>query len=146
MQFIDSCDGVKWVAYFDLLGIRQLLTEGKESSVFNAHWGARAEFREFREWAPELQQAWFSDTFVIVAPDDSGESLEMLEVMSRSFAIRSFRGMFPFEVQSLAVVSTPTLRSEYSLAAPSSRLTSSERVKIGLACSCARVPSNESPS
>jgi hypothetical protein len=85
-QLIDECDRVRWLAYFDLLGIRALLADGRESRVFDALWAADQEFKNHSEWAPTLQHAWLSDTFLIIAPDDSAQSFERLEYMSRLFA------------------------------------------------------------
>jgi hypothetical protein len=86
MQFHIGCGGLKWIAYFDLLGVRALLEEGKEPRVFEAYDAALRQFQNHSEWAPDLRHAWFSDTFMIVAPDDSEESYERLEYMSRLFA------------------------------------------------------------
>lgn len=86
MQLIDDCDRVRWLAYFDLLGVKALLRDGQESQVFNAYWAARDHFRNQETWAPELQHAWFSDTFLIMAHDDSAESFKRIESMSRHFA------------------------------------------------------------
>ena len=85
-QLIDECDRVRWLAYFDLLGIRALLADGRESRVFDALWASDEEFKNHSEWAPTLQHAWLSDTFLIISPDDSAESFERLEYMSRLFA------------------------------------------------------------
>ena len=85
-QLIDECDRIRWLAYFDLLGTRRLVEDGQESRVFNALWAAQQQFKNHATWAPTLRHVWLSDTFLIVALDDSEESFERLEYMSRLFA------------------------------------------------------------
>lgn len=85
-QFIDDCDRIRWLAYFDLLGVQAMVAAGREGHVFDAYWAAQQQFRNHSQWSPRLKHAWLSDTFLIVAPDDSGESFERLEYMSRLFA------------------------------------------------------------
>lgn len=85
-QLIDVCDRVRWLAYFDLLGVRALLADGRESWVYDAYWAAHREFKSQSESAPELRYVWLSDTFLIIAPDDSSESFGQLESASRDFA------------------------------------------------------------
>jgi hypothetical protein len=85
-QLIDECDRVRWLAYFDLLGTRALIKDDRENRVFDALWAANQEFKNHSHWAPTLQHAWLSDTFLLIAPDDSDESFERLEYMSRLFA------------------------------------------------------------
>lgn len=96
MEYIRNLGCQRWVAYFDLLGIRALLAEGKELQVFVAYEAALREFQNHSEWAPELQHAWFSDTFIIVAPDDSQESFKRVEYMSRLFAYSLLSSRVPF--------------------------------------------------
>jgi hypothetical protein len=94
-QRIGDCDRLRWLAYFDLLGVKALLAAGQEGSVFNAYWAAQHEFKNHREWAPELKHAWLSDKFIILAEDDSPESFERLEYMSRLFAGSLLRHNIP---------------------------------------------------
>jgi hypothetical protein len=53
-QQIGDCDRLRWLAYFDLLGVKALLAAGQEGRVFNAYWAAQHEFKNHREWAPKL--------------------------------------------------------------------------------------------
>ncbi len=69
----------RWMADFDLLGIRELLASGRDYDVF----GAYREYRESEKWTDTLGHVWFSDTFLIVAPDDSKESFESIDRIAR---------------------------------------------------------------
>ncbi len=72
----------RWIAYFDLLGIRRLLDEGKEAQVFHAYQEA---IERCQTGSVELRQAWLSDTFLIVAPDDSAGSFNSIDRACRYF-------------------------------------------------------------
>ena len=57
-QLIGEHDRVRWVAYFDLLGVQALIDQGREGAVFNAYWAARKQLQNQTQWAPRLGHAW----------------------------------------------------------------------------------------
>lgn len=84
MHFSPTNNKARWLAYFDLLGIRDLLANGKELQVFHAYERALEEL-ERNQNRTTLRHTWFSDTFLIVAPDDSGPVFTQIEQISRLF-------------------------------------------------------------
>lgn len=93
IHFEEEMNASRWLAYFDLLGIRALLSSGKELDVFVAYKNAVQEIR--RPWARELRHAWLSDTFLIWGEDDSAESFSRLERFARIFAFMLLRVRIP---------------------------------------------------
>jgi hypothetical protein len=84
MRFDASLNVPRWVAYFDLLGTRELLASKREIGVFNAYSRALDVLKKQR--AETIRHAWFSDTFLMIAPDDSGESFAQIDLVARWFA------------------------------------------------------------
>ena len=76
--------GEKWVCYFDLLGFSALLKE----SLTTAFYQWELCLSDLRHWSdrwPDLEYAYFSDTFLIYARDDSAKSFIHIETASRWF-------------------------------------------------------------
>jgi hypothetical protein len=76
--------GKKWVACFDLLGFSQLTS----TSLINAFYQIELCLFDLKFWEerkPKLGIAWFSDTFLIYAPNDSAGSLVAIETVARHF-------------------------------------------------------------
>jgi len=76
--------GKKWVACFDLLGFSQLTS----NSLVNAFYQIELCLFDLKFWAerkPKLGFAWFSDTFLIYASNDSAGSLVAIEAVARHF-------------------------------------------------------------
>lgn len=74
----------KWVCYFDLLGFSALLKQ----SIVNAFYQWELCLWDLKNWSdkyPDLEYAYFSDTFLIYAADDSAKSFEHIESASRWF-------------------------------------------------------------
>jgi len=91
---IDNTQNVtRWIAYFDLLGIRDLLATGREHAVLDAYERAIEELGAKR--APAVRHTWFSDTFLLIAPDDSAVSFRDLDHVSRWFVYFLLRGRVP---------------------------------------------------
>ena len=80
----DSLSVPRWIAYFDLLGTRELLAAGRENDVFDAYDRAVDELQKQRD--PTIRHAWFSDSFLMIAPDDSGISFRNIDEVARWFA------------------------------------------------------------
>ena len=96
MRYQRDLNKNRWLAYFDLLGIRQLLAEDKELDVFSAYDKAIKECGHIERWTGgTLQHAWFSDTFLIWAPDDSTTSFHDVDQMARIFADSLLQARIP---------------------------------------------------
>ena len=85
MHFNPSLSCNRWIALFDLLGTRDLLAKGEEIRVFLAYDQAVDELKGRGKWNGSVKHAWCSDTFLILATDDSGQSFGWLELLSRQF-------------------------------------------------------------
>src|ERR1017187_5959206 len=79
--------GKKWVACFDLLGFREFVKDNDPNYGFHRWELCYALFREAlnRCRCPKLSFAYFSDTFLIYAPDDVAHSFGQIERCSRRF-------------------------------------------------------------
>ncbi|MBX9659913.1 MAG: hypothetical protein K2X00_15190 [Nitrospiraceae bacterium] len=76
----------RWVACFDLLGTKNFLARGEERKVFHAYTSALDKLRRDGQLIDVVKHAWFSDTFLIFAHDDSGKSFTEIDLAARSFA------------------------------------------------------------
>lgn len=94
MHFSPANSATRWLAHFDLLGTRDLLANGKELQVFLAYERALEELKRNQDRAA-LKHTWFSDTFLIVAPDDSGLTFTWIELISRSFVYFLLQAQIP---------------------------------------------------
>lgn len=95
MRFTPNYNATRWLALFDLLGTRDLLAAGKELQVFLAYEQAVDELRRRGDRNATIQQTWFSDTFVIIGPDDSGPSFAWVDRMSRWFVYFLLQAQIP---------------------------------------------------
>jgi len=86
MFFDPALDRVRWVACFDLLGTRDLLAKGEEARVFEAYTDACDKLSRDGALVNGVGHAWFSDTFLIVAADESAASFVEMDRLARSFA------------------------------------------------------------
>jgi hypothetical protein len=75
----------KWMGYFDLLGMKQLYRSKNHISIFVALSSAIEKFKERTTAWQNVGYAWFSDTFIVYAADDSGESFVAIDNISRWF-------------------------------------------------------------
>jgi hypothetical protein len=76
--------GKKWVVCFDLLGFSKLTA----SSLIGAFYQVELCVSEARQKSPfnqKLGRAWFSDTFLFYAEDDSASSFHVIEFVARNF-------------------------------------------------------------
>jgi len=83
MHFKPELSAVRWIALFDLLGTKELIREGHEWRVFDAYLRALDGVKLQVKIAPALEYLWFSDTFVIAAPDDSATSFTAVDIAAR---------------------------------------------------------------
>src|SRR5258708_7220701 len=95
MRYKSDCEVTRWLAYFDLLGVRELIAASKEGRVFDAYDYALKEFDGHTRSAPTLQHAWFSDTFLIVASDGSRDSFCRIDRTARFFVSSMLRARIP---------------------------------------------------
>jgi hypothetical protein len=76
---------IRWVAYFDLLGVSSMVKSGNIDEVFRAYERSVRELKNLQERAKRVMLAWFSDTFLLYTEDDSCSSFINLEYVSRWF-------------------------------------------------------------
>jgi hypothetical protein len=85
LQYNPACSRSRWLGYFDLLGTRQLIRSGDPSRVF---WVYERAVREVTDWnsrLPQIQHAWFSDTFLIYSESDAASDFVQMDMISRWF-------------------------------------------------------------
>jgi hypothetical protein len=75
----------RWLAYLDILGFASLLEERGEIAATSVYEICLEEIHSHAKRYPSLSFAYFSDTFLIYAPDDSHESLGAIEQSTRWF-------------------------------------------------------------
>lgn len=95
MEFEPKCDGSRWVAYFDLLGMSQALEDKRYLAVFGAYQRAIERLEHMRVDHSRVHYTWFSDTFVLTTTDDSGTSFTEVEQVSRWFAYFLIEAQIP---------------------------------------------------
>ena len=86
MEFESKGDGVRGVAYFDLLGMSQMIEGKRYLAVFDAYQRAIERLERSSVDHSRVHHTWFSDTFVLATTDDSGPSFTEVEQISRWFA------------------------------------------------------------
>ena len=95
VEFEPKCDGPRWVAYFDLLGMTQELQDKRYLAVFGAYQRAVEQLEHIRGDHTRVHHTWFSDTFVLATIDDSGPSFTEIELVSRWFAYFLIEAQIP---------------------------------------------------
>ena len=95
MEFDPKCNGSRWVAYFDLLGMSDLIKSKGYIKVFNTYDQAIRQLDQRTTNHPQVQHAWFSDTFLVVATDDSGPSFAQVEQVARWFVYFMLEARIP---------------------------------------------------
>lgn len=77
----------RWMTYFDLLGFQRLVEKRDLAFIIPIYEKILGELD--RKAGPKrkygIDYSWFSDTFIIFAPDDSLESFSLMEQASRLF-------------------------------------------------------------
>lgn len=76
-------DASRWLGYFDLLGTSELIRTGKIYAVFHAYQIALDQLSRWKKRHANVSHAWFSDTFIVFADDDSAESFAAIEMVCR---------------------------------------------------------------
>lgn len=81
-----GCYGRRWVAYLDLLGFRKLVCTETWVNIFSVYTQAIEHFmRESGVDEPTIEKVWFSDTFILLSPDDTALSFCAIESAARWF-------------------------------------------------------------
>jgi hypothetical protein len=82
-EFNPQLNQTRWVAYFDLLGVRSLVNSGNLSQVFFAYAAAQkeAQSKKFHQ----VSTFWFSDSFVFYTGESSASHFWALECVTRWF-------------------------------------------------------------
>ncbi len=96
IHFDNSKNVRRWISCFDLLGTREFLATGKYLDVFIKYREASELCQLGLQSSPGLRHSWFSDTFLIIADDDSTESFALLDRMVRDFAYFLVQSRIPF--------------------------------------------------
>ena len=94
-DFDPQHDRVRWVAYFDLLGMRERIRQGDHLGVFEAYQQVIEYLESRRQSHARVGFTWFSDTFVLTTVDDSGPSFSELEQVARLFMYFMLRAHLP---------------------------------------------------
>src|SRR4030042_1930271 len=76
----------RWIAYFDLLGIKQLNEKEDYISIFVALQTAIKELKEKATAWDEIRHIWFSDTFIAYTKDDSYQSFDAINNIAYWFS------------------------------------------------------------
>ena len=111
MHYERKLDVSRWMVYFDLLGTRSRLERDrlrakrrfnqnrcKSPEVFDVYNKAIRQCQQTAKWTNNrLKPAWFSDSFLILAPDDSKESFKDLSRMARIFAYFLIQKRIPLQ-------------------------------------------------
>jgi hypothetical protein len=84
-EFDPQHDGKRWVAYFDLLGTRRRISTGDHYQVFDVYREAIKRLKVNGGGHDQVCPTWFSDTFLLISTDDSGESFVQIEQAARLF-------------------------------------------------------------
>ncbi|MFN7967149.1 MAG: hypothetical protein U0V87_15810 [Acidobacteriota bacterium] len=75
----------RWLAYFDLLGITDLLKSSRSLEVFRAYSIAVEQLHKRLERKAKVSATWFSDSFLLWSEDNSGQSFASIEQAARWF-------------------------------------------------------------
>ncbi len=76
-------DALRWLGYFDLLGTSELIRTGKIFELFHAYQVVLEQLNRWEKRHANVSHAWFSDTFLVFADDDSFESFAAIDRVCR---------------------------------------------------------------
>lgn len=85
MDYCVRYDEIRWVGYFDLLGVSRLINSGKTRQVLYDYREAVKTLDTFKRRYPDMRHVWFSDSFLVYSPDASCESFAAMELVCRWF-------------------------------------------------------------
>lgn len=85
IHYNPSCDRKRWVAYFDLLGTKEIIRSNRIFEVFVAYAQAVEHVSRELHQTNAVQCAWFSDTFLMYSTDDSASDFTVMDHVARWF-------------------------------------------------------------
>lgn len=85
-EYDGCCVGNRWLAYFDLLGIKHQVQNKSVLDVYSVYDYAIRQVLQKTGRTNRVQYAWFSDTFLFFSKDDSASSFAEIEAVSRWYA------------------------------------------------------------
>lgn len=75
----------KWVCYFDLLGFGHKVKHGGWADIASTYSQALDEFNWLEAKSHGIERAWFSDTFLFYAKDNSQQTFAYIHFFMRAF-------------------------------------------------------------
>ncbi len=87
------CD--KWISYIDLLGVKELIDKNNWIQVFEVYSDVIEKFT-IRHRVTNINQIWFSDTFLVYSSDNSIQSLDNVRALTELFIHRLIFSEIPF--------------------------------------------------
>jgi hypothetical protein len=85
IHYNPQCNASRWLAYFDLLGIRSLIQDNRIMDVFCAYSSAVEEAKNLQKDDREIRCFWFSDSFVTYSETDSASDFALMDQFARWF-------------------------------------------------------------
>ena len=95
IRYNSDLSSKRWLGYFDLLGVKQLYQERSHIAIFVALSSTIEKFKDHATAWENIGRAWFSDTFIVYAVDDSAESFVAIDNISRWFFYFLITGGIP---------------------------------------------------
>jgi hypothetical protein len=83
LEFDDKNSGRKWLAYFDLLGTVE--ASSNVEPLFSDYQDCINLAKYIADQVKNVEVAWFSDTFLLYAPDDSKKAFNSINIAARWF-------------------------------------------------------------
>ena len=95
-EYKPDCNAKRWVGYFDLSGIRKLMTDkGGHFAVFEAYSKAIEEAKKHCKLFPAMSHVCFSDSFIFYTIDESIESFGAISEVAYYFICNLIAARFP---------------------------------------------------
>jgi len=76
---------VRWVSYLDLLGFTEMVETKNWIDVYLSYTKAVETCTEVTGFMPDIEKTWFSDSFLLYSPDNTGTSFTQIESTTRWF-------------------------------------------------------------
>jgi len=96
IHYNPECNASRWLAYFDLLGIKSLIQNNRIMDVFCAYAMAVEEAKYLQKDDHEIRCFWFSDSFVTYSESDSASDFFLMDQFSRWFTHFLLTRKIPF--------------------------------------------------
>ena len=86
----------RWLTYIDILGFTELIKNNHWINVYTSYAMAIEEFTREDRIEPDIEKIWFSDTFLIYAPDDTKQAFLSIQQTTMLFMHRLILAGIPF--------------------------------------------------